>query len=302
MILNFRAVKDFLQESFKNIHKISWIIFKYIVPFYILAEIIYYYNLLSYVSFIIDPLANFLSLPPESSIAIISGMFINLYAAIAFAMPLGMSAQEWTIFGMYLGVCHGLLMELAVTKKMGISIWYGLFIRVFVGAFLAFMVSLLPDSFFSSTTAYLEYERVAYTSAWDMLSTSFVKSLELFVVIVLLVAFIILLMDLIKITPWVKNTKKNVSKASVFFVGLVLGLSYGAGILINEAQNKTMSKTDILYMGTFLMIIHAVIEDTLLFVAFGANGWILVGFRLVTAIIVAYAITLLYKKYKGRES
>ena len=43
------------------------------------------------------------------------------------------------------------------------------------------------------------------------------------------------------------------------------------------------------------MICHAIIEDTLLFVIFGANPWLIVSLRLLFATLVA---TLIVKYYK----
>jgi len=40
----------------------------------------------------------------------------------------------------------------------------------------------------------------------------------------------------------------------------------------------------------FLSICEAIIEDTLIFVVIGANGFILIAFRFILAIILTYAI------------
>ena len=56
-------------------------------------------------------------------------------------------------------------------------------------------------------------------------------------------------------------------------------------------------KKKILYIGTFLMICHALIEDTLLFVIFGANFLIIVTLRVIFAFIFAAVCPkLLYSK------
>ena len=75
--------------DFKNTLLVSlnsaWIIIKLVIPIYILAEVLFFYNTLSYFSFLIEPFTSVLDLPKEASLAILSGMFLNLYAAIAFA-------------------------------------------------------------------------------------------------------------------------------------------------------------------------------------------------------------------------
>jgi len=43
------------------------------------------------------------------------------------------------------------------------------------------------------------------------------------------------------------------------------------------------------------MICHAIIEDTLLFVIFGANIWVIIGFRVFFATLVSLALLKLWK-------
>jgi len=61
-------------------------------------------------------------LPNESSLAIISGLFLNLYAAVAFAAPLNMTPQQWTVLAVFLGVCHSLVVETIIIGKLGFLI------------------------------------------------------------------------------------------------------------------------------------------------------------------------------------
>jgi len=67
-----------------------------------------------------------------------------------------------------------------------------------------------------------------------------------------------------------------------------LGITYGAGVLISEAKSGEMSKDEIFVIGTFLLICHAIIEDTLLFMMSGADGLIIVLTRSLSAIVVAW--------------
>ena len=77
--------KDTLNSSIKS----ALTILKLVIPIFLLADILYYYNLLSYVAFLVEPFTSILGLPVEASLSIISGMFLNLYAAVAFAAIVG---------------------------------------------------------------------------------------------------------------------------------------------------------------------------------------------------------------------
>jgi|LGOV01.1.fsa_nt_gb hypothetical protein len=43
------------------------------------------------------------------------------------------------------------------------------------------------------------------------------------------------------------------------------------------------------------MIAHAIIEDTFLFVIFGANAWVVISIRLLMAFIFSFILVKIYK-------
>ena len=82
----------------------------------------------------------------------------------------------------------------------------------------------------------------------------------------------------------------DISNESVFplMIGIVFGLVYGAGIIIESVGEKNLSNKDLYVVMIFLVACHAIFEDTLIFVAVGANLWLLFITRLVIAVVVAY--------------
>ena len=69
-------------------------------------------------------------------------------------------------------------------------------------------------------------------------------------------------------------------------VGIILGIAYGAGILIQNAESGKMGGKDIILSCLFLSVCHAVFEDTLIFVAVGANGFVILSVRIILAFII----------------
>lgn len=72
--------------------------------------------------------------------------------------------------------------------------------------------------------------------------------------------------------------------------GVIIGLTYGAGVIIHSIRTSNVGKKEAFLILLFLSICHAIIEDTLIFVVIGANGFILIAFRFILAIILTYAI------------
>ncbi len=283
------------QDTLNSSLNSAWIILKLVIPIYIIADILYFYNTLSYISFLIEPFTSIIGLPSETALAIISGIFLNLYAAVAFAAPLDLTPHQWSILAVFLGVCHSLVVESVIMKKIGISNIYSYSLRFFGGLLIAFIVSLMPSSWFEATLSDAVFEKTTYDTFETLIIGSFTSAISLSIKIILLITILIFIMDFIKTRKFILEGQKNISKGFSLTVGVFLGITYGAGILIKEAKSGTISNEDLFYIGTFLMICHAIIEDTLLFVIFGADFTMVIIIRTISAIIFSYLLLQIYK-------
>jgi len=286
-----------LQTSFKTALRSSWTILKLIVPIYILADVLFYYNILSHITFIFKPLVSLLGLPQEAALSIVSGLFLNLYAAIAFAAPLGLTAKSWTVLAVFLGVAHALLVETEIMKRLGIARLYSIALRLSIGLLIGLLVASFPESWFSQAQVKASLpESIHYDTIIALLKNSIYEALSLSIKIIALVTTLIFFLDGVKSLPWLQKHSQKINSSFSILVGVILGITYGAGILISEYEKGILKKEEILFIGTYLMICHAMIEDTLLFVIFGANPWIIIGLRLTFATLISYFVVMYLKK------
>jgi hypothetical protein len=72
--------------------------------------------------------------------------------------------------------------------------------------------------------------------------------------------------------------------------GIIIGLTYGAGVIIHSIRTSDISKKEAFLVLLFLSICHAMVEDTLIFVLIGANGLILIAARFFLAIVFTYLV------------
>ena len=86
------------------------------------------------------------------------------------------------------------------------------------------------------------------------------------------------------VDPLMRGMGLTRDAAVPLFTGIFLGIAYGAGIIIRVAREKQLPGRHLFLMGLFLATCHAVVEDTLIFVVLGGNGWIMLGVRLLLAI------------------
>ena len=73
--------------------------------------------------------------------------------------------------------------------------------------------------------------------------------------------------------------------------GLIFGLAYGAGLILDSAREGVLKHKDLVLVSVFLVICHSLIEDTLLFVAIGANGLVIISYRLLLALVVTFIVS-----------
>jgi len=81
----------------------------------------------------------------------------------------------------------------------------------------------------------------------------------------------------------------NITNRAAFplLAGFFLGIVIGSGVIIAFAREGSLTKRDLMLVFAFLGICHSIIEDTLIFVALGANWWVLISARLLLAVFAA---------------
>ena len=186
-------MKLILKNSLEASLRSAALILKLIIPLYILADLLLYFDLLKYISFLFEPITSFLHLPPEAAISIAGGMLLNVYAAIAFAAPLGLTPYQWTILGIFLGICHSLIVESAIMKKLGISYLYSVTLRGLMAVLTVLPIMLIPASFFGSTIEQTSLPTQHYNSFTQMLLASLKKATLLSLKIILLILIMLLI-------------------------------------------------------------------------------------------------------------
>ncbi len=94
-----------------------------------------------------------------------------------------------------------------------------------------------------------------------------------------------------RMSPLMGFFRLSPQAAFPLLVGIIFGIAYGAGVLIEEARSGRLNWKDIFLINIFLSVCHAVVEDTALFMAVGANGLVILLGRLVAAILITWLIS-----------
>jgi len=103
------GLKSGLTTSFKLI--------RIIIPFYFLIEWLKLTPFLGWLGHPLAPVMKLWGLPGEAGFVLVTGNFVNIYAAISVMIPLHLTVSQITILGLMIGISHSLLVETAVLKE-----------------------------------------------------------------------------------------------------------------------------------------------------------------------------------------
>lgn len=98
-----------------------WLLSKVILPVYMVVTILKHTAALELIASVFEPFMKLVGLPGEAAIALVLGGFINIYASIGAIMSLGLTSKQITIIAIMLSFAHNLLVETAVSTRVGVS-------------------------------------------------------------------------------------------------------------------------------------------------------------------------------------
>jgi len=286
--------KEFVDSSLSTAKTILIMV----IPYFLLAELLLYFELMPIIAQVFEPLTTLLNLPPEAALALASGVFLNLYAAIAFAAPLGLSVYDWTVLGLFLGVLHSIPVESTIMKKLGIDWIKSVVFRTVMAFIVLTPLLIIPTEILFDNpdlvkdTVY-QIDLNTPTNFIDFITNKLMEAVLLALEIIVLVSLIIFVTTFIKGLKLLTKFDHHLSTIMALITGVLIGITYGAGVLIKEA--KYMTRKQVISVCYFLMVAHAIIEDTLLFVFFGADIILLVTIRLFFASLAFTIISLYYR-------
>jgi hypothetical protein len=98
---------------------------------------------------------------------------------------------------------------------------------------------------------------------------------------------------------WLPRSLTVSAKAAFpLLVGLLVGVAFGAAVIIEYTRNGSLTKRDMLLCGIFLALNHSMIEDNLLLASLGANLFIL----FIVRFAMAFAVTRAFAAWLDRKS
>ena len=272
-------------------------------------------GLVQWVAEVIAPAMNLLHLPPEAGIVWVTTILTNIYGGIATlgalsSESLQLTTAQLSALGAMMLFAHNLPVEQAIAQRAGASALITGVLRISVamiyGGLVAWVLSQLnvlgQPVDLSWLSGKAEPEDLDFWASWWPWLLSTARTLIMTAFIILSLVIILDLLERIGFTkiitklmsPLLRLSGLDERAAPITTVGVLLGLSYGGALIIEESKkNNFDAKTRLLAL-SWLSLSHSLIEDTLLIMALGADIWvILVGRVLMTLLVMALMAQIL---------
>ncbi|MDE3840103.1 hypothetical protein C0966_12175 [Bacillus methanolicus] len=288
--------------------KTTWSLGKIIFPITLFVSLLQYTPVLPWLIGLITPFMNVLGLSGDAAIPIVIGNFLNLYAAIGAILSLDLTVKEVFIVVVMLSFSHNILVESSVALKVGVKLWIITTVRLGLAFLSAIVINLIWQGGSELAKYGLIPPKEDQVSGWaniimDGLQKAGIGILQLAIIVIPLMIGIQILKDLKWLhvfSKWmapvtkILGMKENTS--TTLAAGLLFGLAYGAGVMIQAVKEDGVSKKDVTLAFIFLAACHAVVEDTLIFVPLGISVLPLFFIRLGTAILLTLIVGFFWNR------
>ena len=304
-----KKLLDIAKELIRDAFTASLELFKIMVPILILVKILQELGLIAYLAWPLEPVMTLVGLPAEMGLVWASAIINNIYTGmIVLASLTGdtpLTTAQATVLAVLMLVAHGLPVECAIARKSGAKFLFQVVTRL-AGAF---VLAWLLHRIYSATGTLQTPAQMLFTveaadpsiTAWVIGQAKNMVSI-MFIILGLLtlmrVLYAIKAIDLMNriLRPLLNFIGIGPKASAITVIGLTMGLSYGGGLIINEARNGNVSKEDIFYSLTLMGLCHSLIEDTLLLMLIGGHMSGIFWGRLIFAIIAMAGIVQIVRR------
>lgn len=301
-----------LKKGLKAGLNTTWTMGKIIFPLTLFITILQHTPVLPWIIDAITPLMGILGLSGDAAIPLVLGNFLNIYAAIAGVLSLELTVKEVFIIAVMLSFSHNLFIESAVAVKVGIKMWMIILIRISLAIVSALIIQLVwqgGDNI--AQYGLMTVQEVEVDGIWSILMLGLTKAFQGVAQLAAIVIPLMIFIQILKDKEWINTFSKwlapftrmlgmKENTALTLAAGLIFGLAYGAGVMIQSIQEDGVSKKDVTLAFIFLICCHAVIEDTLIFVPLGIPVIPLLLVRFFLAVIVTFLVSTVWTKVEQK--
>lgn len=300
----FDPLKNAFLRSLKPTAKVSLVMLKVFIPLSLLTLVLRQLGVLEFLAPAFSPVMALIGLPGEAAVTLLVGFTNTIYAALATAAAMDLSARQVTILGVVLGISHSLFVETGILANLKMATIRIALFRIAVAVAAGILVNyMMPET--SGIAAH--QQSAAETFSWMTAMLQIMKTSLQIVGIIFTITFGYEVATLWKGSSRMRERAGFLPEAvgmsdravGPWIVGFIVGITYGAALLFQFGEKRPLSHKDSCLITVFLCLAHAVIEDTMLFVVVGGDAaWIFLTRVLMAVLVVRILATAdLYRHF-----
>ncbi|MFA5663981.1 nucleoside recognition domain-containing protein [Castellaniella sp.] len=243
------------------------------------------------------PAMGLLGLPPEAGIIWATTILTNIYAGMAtmavLSDSLHLNVAQMSALGAMMLFAHNIPTEQSIVRKAGASALVTGGLRMGAGVLYGGLTGWVCHTFgllqAPVSLAWMRHDEGLQQGPPDVLTWLWGTAESMVLVFVVIVA-LVLMLDVLErfgitrqitrlLTPVLRLSGLEERAAPLTTVGVLLGLAYGGALIIEAAERENFSPRTRLLALSWLSLCHALIEDTVLILAIGADIWVVLVFR-----------------------
>jgi len=273
-----------IKQVFNDTIRTSLIIFKIMIPIGIIVKILELTGMIDHIGSFLSPFMQNLGLPGETGLVWATAMITNIYGGIIVYISLAseqiLTVAQVTILCSMILIAHSLPVEVTIARKAGIRIWFTLILRILSACLFGFILNVI--------FSYFKILQNPSTMTWSKTPTNatipdwILSQISNYIFIFIIIFSLLFIMKILKNIGVINKLNHFMERGLEFFgmskkaapltiIGTTLGISYGGGIIIDEAQSGKLSKKDAFLSVSLMGLSHSLIEDTILMMTLGAS-------------------------------
>mgnify|MGYP006975368253 FL=1 len=292
-------VKEILRRS----TRISLELYKIMVPIIICVKLLQELGLISWLALPLAPVMKLVGLPGEMGLVWATAMINNIYSGMIVFVSLAadhvLSVAQVTVLGTMILLAHALPLELQIVRRSGPRIGFQALLRIGGALMLGWLLSRIYawGGWLQEPSALLWQPKAESVSLlqWGL---GQVQNLAMIFVIILILNVVMRLLTAVGLTalcvrllaPLLRILGIGPEAGTLTIVGMVMGLSYGGGLIMHEAHSGKIASKDIFSSLSLMSLSHSVFEDTLLMAVLGGHTSGLLWARIFFTLIVIAAL------------
>ena len=287
----------------------SLMLFRIIVPIAIGVRLLELLGAIDLLGHLLAPIMALVGLPGSMGLVWATTLVTNLYAGmvvfVGVAPAAGLTVAQVTVLTTMMLIAHAIPIEASIARQAGTRFRSMVALRIggaLVAGMLLHLIYTLSDTLQQPSQAL--WNPPPRDPSWLGWAAGEARNLVYIFLIILTLLIVMRLLERFGILAGLTRLLRPVltllgiseRAAPLAIIGMTLGLTYGGGLIIQEARAGQLSRHDVFCVLALLGICHSFIEDTLLMVVIGGHLSGTLLFRTFFAVLLTWLIARLLQR------